>query len=126
MLLKKVHIDTGKEQQVFERIANQMVDVCRCLRVALDHLVELLAEKAVYSGCSCEEDYVQRVVVSNVCEMVGLLLSCCQLAVLEDAVDMRLKISLEAPVDEERGGCIRRYLPNKVSKLVESWIKTLI
>jgi hypothetical protein len=120
MLLKKVHINTGKEQQVFERIANQMVDVCRCLRVALDYLVELLAEKANHSGCSCKEDYIQRIVVSNICEMVGLLLSCCQLAVLEDAVDLRLKISLQAPVDEEQSGCIRRYLPSKVSKLVES------
>jgi hypothetical protein len=76
MFLKKVHIHTGKEQKVFKRVANQVVDVGHSVRISLDYLVELLAEKTYHVDCRCEENYVHRVVVSNICEVVGLLLGC--------------------------------------------------
>ena len=76
MFLKKVDIHTGKEQQVLKRVANQVVDVGHSDRIALYYLVEVLAEKTYHADCRCEENYVHRVVVSNVCEVVGLLLGC--------------------------------------------------
>ena len=101
IFLQQIDIHTHKQQQMFKRVSNQMINANHHLGIPLNHLIKLLSKNPNHPDGHGQQYHIPRVVVGDVSKVVGLVLGGWEFVVREDASDVGVEVALETPVDEE-------------------------